>query len=405
MTDNDKTTVSETPEPAAEIHGDPTPVAPQIDQDPPKKIAVPPPQRRSGAPWFVLLLLVIAAAAAGGYWMWQQLQVRDAKLEELQARVTENNGQLTDLQSRVQTQVDRQLADTQARAEAREQEWRQQFDQFQRDQEQLRQQLDGQQQRLASLSTTSREDWLLAEAEYLLNIANQRVLMERTTENAVALLRSADERLQQAGEGSGDAELFAIRKALNRDLTALEQIDPVDKEGLYLRLYALAERVDELPRLQVEEFGVNAETDRGEAVEDGAEPGWAARLWRGVRDLAGSLDRYVRIDDVEAPAKPLVDSYATRLAALNVRLLLEQAQLALLQEETTVYRHSLEKALELLRGYYIASEQNERLQASINELLQLEVAPELPDISESLTLLRDYLRQLHRVEPAPKGQL
>ena len=113
----------------------------------------------------------------------------------------------------------------------------------------------------------------------------------------------------------------------------------------------------------------------------------------------------MRIDDVEAPAKPLVDSYATRLAALNVRLLLEQAQLALLQEETTVYRHSLEKALELLRGYYIASEQNERLQASINELLQLEVAPELPDISESLTLLRDYLRQLHRVEPAPKGQL
>ena len=288
-------------------------------------------------------------------------------------------------------------------AEASEQEWRQQLGQFQRDQEQLRQQLEGQQKRLASLSTTSREDWLLAEAEYLLNIANQRVLMERTAENALALLRSADERLQQAGEGSGDAEVFAIRKALSRDLAALEQIEPLDKEGLYLRLYALAEQVDELPRLQVEEFGADAPA--AVPPEDDAEPGWATRMWHGLRDLAGSLDRYLRIDDVEAPAKPLVDSYATRLAALNVRLLLEQAQLALLQEESTVYRHSLEKALELLQNYYIASEQNERLQAAVKELAELDVAPQLPDISESLTLLRDYLRQLHRVQPAPKGQL
>lgn len=402
MTDNDKTAVSDTPESRAEIHADSAPVATPVDPSPASTPVQP--QRRSGAPWVVLLLLVMAGAGAGGYWMWQQLQVRDVQLQELQAQVVASSDQLAGLQSRVQTQVDRQLADTQARAEARDQEWRQQFEQFQRDQDQLRQQLDGQQQRLASLSTTSREDWLLAEAEYLLNIANQRVLMERTTENAVALLRSADERLQQAGEGSGDAELFAIRKALSRDLAALEQIEPVDKEGLYLRLYALAERVDELPRLQVEEFGADGEAS-DVAAEDGAQTGWAARFWRGLRDLAGSLDRYVRIDDVEAPAKPLVDSYATRLAALNVRLLLEQAQLALLQEEATVYRHSLEKALALLQNYYIASEQNERLQASLTELAQVEVAPELPDISESLALLRDYLRQLHRVQPAPKGQL
>jgi len=220
----------------------------------------------------------------------------------------------------------------------------------------------------------------------------------------VALLRNADERLLQASQGIGDAELFAIRKALSRDLSALETVEPIDKEGVYLRLYALAERVDDLPRLQVEAFAEL--TDPVQTVdEERAESGWVKRFWRGLRDLAGSLDRYVRIDDVEAPAKPLVDSYATRLAALNVRLLLEQAQLALMQEEPQVYRHSLEKAQTLLRDYYLASEQNTRLQAALAELAAVEVAPELPDISGSLTLLRDYLRQLHRVQPAPKGQL
>lgn len=403
MTDNDKTAVSDTPEPAADKAVDPVPAAPE-DRAPPSPPAPPERPRSGGVAVALVLIVVIALAAAGGYWLWQQLQLRDVQVQELQTLAAENDSQLAGLQSRLQTQVDSQLADTRERAEAREQELRQQIEQLRRDQEQLRQQVDGQQQRLASLSTTSREDWLLAEAEYLLKIANQRVLMERTTENAVALLRSADERLQQASEGSGDAELFAIRKALSRDLASLETIEPVDKEGVYLRLYALAESVDELPRLQVEEFPAGSETP--DAAADGsAEPGWAARFWRGLRDLAGSLDRYVRIDDVEAPARPLVDSYATRLAALNVRLLLEQAQLALLQEEPTVYRHSLEKALELLQNYYVVSAQNERLQAALAELVELEVAPDLPDISASLTLLRDYLRQLHRVQPAPKGQL
>lgn len=403
MTDNDKPAVSDAEQPQADPVVEPSPAA--LTDERPRSPAPPQPKRQSNSVWiFLLLLILIAGVAGGGYWLWQQLQQRDLQVQELLTQVAANDDQLAGLQARVQDQVSGQLAENQTRADAREQDLRQQLAQVQQDQQQLRQQVDGQQQRLANLSTTSREDWLLAEAEYLLNIANQRVLMERTTENAVALLRSADERLQQASEGSGDAELFAIRKALNRDLTALEKIEPVDKEGLYLRLYALAESVDELPRLQVEEFALNGETTEP-VDETDAEGGWASRLWQSVRELAGSLDRYVRIDDVEAPARPLVDSYATRLAALNVRLLLEQAQLALLQEEATVYRHSLDKAQELLRNYYVASEQNARLQASLAELAQVEVAPELPDISTSLTLLRDYLRQLHRVQPAPKGQL
>lgn len=416
MTDNDKTRVSDAPQSAAEVTADssppmPPPVPPvddtprlQSSQPPQHPPASSPPARRSGGLWLVLLLVLVAAMAAGGFWLWQEVQQRDAQVQDLQAQMAGSRDQLASLQEGVQQRVSSQLADVRTQSEAGEQALRQQVSALQRAQEQLREQLEGQQQRLASMSTTSREDWLLAEAEYLLKVANQRVLIERTTDNAVALLRSADERLLQASQGIGDAELFAIRKALSRDLSALEAIEPIDKEGVYLRLYALAERVDDLPRLQVEAFP--ALTDAAEVAEEkSTEQGWASRFWRGLRDLTGSLDRYVRIDDVEAPAKPLVDSYATRLAALNVRLLLEQAQLALMQEEPRVYRHSLEKAQVLLQDYYLASEQNTRLRASLEELAELNVAPELPDISGSLTLLRDYLRQLHRLQPAPKGQL
>lgn len=411
MTDNDKPPVSETPPASTEAAVDaervadspppsPPPEDPPSPQTPPP---TPPSKGRSGGPWLAVLLLM-AGAAGGGFWLWQEAQERDQLIRDLQVQLEGVRAQFGGLPDQVQDQLSRQLANARAQTERSEQALSQQLSAVQREQEQLSQQLAGQQQRLASLSTTTREDWLLAEAEYLLKIANQRVLIERTTSNAVALLRNADERLLQASQGIGDAELFAIRKALSRDLSALETVEPIDKEGVYLRLYALAERVDDLPRLQVEAFAEL--TDPAQTVdEERAESGWVKRFWRGLRDLAGSLDRYVRIDDVEAPAKPLVDSYATRLAALNVRLLLEQAQLALMQEEPQVYRHSLEKAQTLLRDYYLASEQNTRLQAALAELAAVEVAPELPDISGSLTLLRDYLRQLHRVQPAPKRQL
>lgn len=405
MTDNDKSSASDAPEPLSPASPDAV-VVPASEQPSPVKSTAeqaPRPSRKAGLGVILLLLLFLSAAGLAG-WFWQQLQQQSAQVRDVQTQVAQNSSRLAGLQARLQEEVGGQLADVQARSESREQEWRQQMASLQSEQVQLRQRLDGQQQRLASLSTTSREDWLLAEAEYLLNIANQRVLMEGTVDNAVSLLRSADERLQQVGDGTGDAEVFAIRKVLNLDLAALEKVEPVDKEGIYLRLHALAESVENLPRLQIEAFAVESATPIFETEASGT-VGWMDRIWRALRDLTGSLDRYVRIDDVEAPAKPLVDSYATRLAALNVRLLLEQAQLALLQGEQTVYRHSLEQAQALLQNYYVNSEQNKRLRAALAELTAVDIAPELPDISASLARLRDYLRQLHRVQPAPKGQL
>ena len=85
--------------------------------------------------------------------------------------------------------------------------------------------LNGQQQRLLNMSTTNREDWLMAEAEYLLRLANQRVLIERSATSAVGLLESADAIMEQVAAGLGDPELFAIRRAIAQDLAALRLRD------------------------------------------------------------------------------------------------------------------------------------------------------------------------------------
>ena len=44
----------------------------------------------------------------------------------------------------------------------------------------------------------AREDWLLAESEYLLRLASQRLLMDRDVPSAIALIQSADDTLADA---------------------------------------------------------------------------------------------------------------------------------------------------------------------------------------------------------------
>jgi len=358
------------------------------------------PPRASRVP-LVLLLVLMAVAIAGGFYLWQQFIQRDDQMATFGQQLEQNRQDVGTLQQTLSKQVDQRLGAAQNQMEESNHLLQQKVAELSLAQQELMQRLDGQQQRLSALATTSREDWQLAEAEYLLKIANQRLLLERDTHNATALLRSADGLIQQASAASGDAELFAVRKSLSRDLAALEQIVPVDKEGLYLRLYALAGALDQLPRVAPTRLAAPEPV----AMAPVAEIGWTARAWAEIKSMAGQLHNYIKIDSVEAPAKPLVDSHLTQIAGLNLRLLLEQAQLAVLKADLVVYRHSLEQAQQLLSDYYLDSLEAQQLSGNIAELLTLDIAPPLPDISPSLGLLHDYLRQLHQGPPTAKGQL
>jgi uroporphyrin-3 C-methyltransferase len=359
----------------------------------------------------LILVLITAAVAAGGVYLWWQVKGRDAQLQDLTRQLQESRQLTEDTERQVgqmaqnlSQQVEQKLGVARSQLEEGNRLLQQRVAELGLAHEELQQRLNGQQQRLAALSTTSREDWQLAEAEYLIKMANQRLLLERDAHNATALLRSADSLIQQASAGTGDAELFSVRKSLSRDLAALAQVVPVDKEGLYLRLHALADSLDQLPRVAPTRFAEPAAPEPSEDAETES-VSWAGRLWGEIKAMAGRLDDYIRIDDVEAPAKPLVDTYVTQVAGLNLRLLLEQAQMAVLKADPVIYKHSLEQAGKLVAEYYLDSIPAQRLKDTLAELAEVDIAPPLPDISPTLGLLHDYLRQLHQARPAPRGQL
>lgn len=380
----------------------------------------------AGTVALVLSILALISLSASAYYAWQQHQDRDERLAELRGEVQQLAQQAE--QSAVQTQggagqlreIQRELARLRERPQDQEltdslnqqiAALQQQFASFAREQNQQLGQMDdrlnGQQQRLLNMSTTNREDWLMAEAEYLLRLANQRVLIERSATSAVGLLESADAIMEQVAAGLGDPELFAIRRAIAQDLAALRLVRAVDKEGLYVQLQALADSVSRLPTAPEGGFraGESAALDGDTTQQADAQPRtWYARAWNEVKSMAGVFDQYVRIQDTDTPARPLVDQASLQLAELNLRLALEQAQVAMLREQAGIYRLSLERVQQLVEDFYQAAPITTEFQQRLRSLAQVEVVPALPDISGSLQLLHGYIETLHRTRPQGEGQ-
>ncbi len=99
---------------------------------------------------------------------------------------------------------------------------------------------------IQGISTGARDAWLLAEAEYYMQIANVQLQLANNPELATLALTHADDRIRQLG----DPRHTNIRQALSDELRALKTINKPDIAGITLTLASLAGVVDSLPLRQ-----------------------------------------------------------------------------------------------------------------------------------------------------------
>lgn len=332
-------------------------------------------------PILIVLLLVVLAVAVGGYWLWQQQQLQ----QRSQTDLLQNLAALEQQQSR-QQQTQQSLQSWQREADRRQLQQDQQF-------QQLQQQLRNHARQLQALATTDREDWLLAEAEYLLRLGNQRLQMSRDVASARALLESADAIVRDID----DPRLFAVRQAIASDLAALRATAIPDREGLFLQLAALADQADRLVLPGTETL--RYQVADSEAVEQEAASGWRASLAR----VWQKLQRYIRVSHREDSYEPVLAAEYAATLRQNMRLMLEQAQLALLSADQSLYQASLDKAQQWLRRYYTLDQADAlALIEQLNRLQRQVVEVQIPDISESQLSLQHYLDLRHDVPVRPE---
>ena len=323
----------------------------------------------------IALVIILALALGLVAWQgWQRLDSQQQRLDEL-AQQAQNSASQQAV-SELETRIDEGEAERSQALDSTMSELRSELDSYRSE---VNGTLDDVLAQLSQEQDTDERDWLHAEAAYLLRLANQRLQLEGDVEGAAALLRTADARLADADNPA----LTPVRREIANELAALDAVPQVDRTGIYLALNAQQERVAGLRLSQ--EIEERAVTSSIEQPPTGTFQRQLARFGEELKDLV-----VIRQHDeaLEALITPEQESYLRQ----SLRLILEQSQLALLKEEPALYEASIDKALELLNGYYDTErEETQSVIARLQELKQVQVQPELPDISASQQALASFI--------------
>ncbi len=331
----------------------------------------------------ILALLLAVLTALGVYYLYLQGQQQNQqsaalaeRLGELQSSIDANRQQLTQL-SQLET-LKQEISTIRSEVDSAAS---------------VRQRIEAEQQALntalAEMSTTLGRTtlaWRLAEIEYLLIVANTRLTLEHDRRTALAALQTADQKLRAIG----DPAFVPVRQSIANEITALEAVVEPDITGLALTLASLIERVESLPLRDAPPVrAVGAAASGGEESSQSLD--WAdipSAIWKDIRGL-------VVVRRADKPIEPLQPPSEAWYLRQNLQLKLEQARLSLLRHETALFHQLLDEAAHWLRANF--DEESAAVKGmleSLQDLKQADLQPSLPDISDSLRVLRKHMQSL-----------
>jgi uroporphyrin-III C-methyltransferase len=328
-------------------------------------------------PWLVpavaagaaLMMLVLLLAGAALWWQYRELQT-GLRAFELDGAVAQERG----------TATARALEERLAALDASAAETRRAVELLANRLNALPDRLAGLEQRIDAMqggSVDARSHWLRLEAEHYLMVANTELDLAGHWNNAIRALEIADDRLRQLA----DPSLGAVRARIASELLALRTVEQPDVDGIVRALGGLADTVDDLPL----RAGLPSELPQAGAEPEDAEAG-LSRLWGSVRRAAQGI---VSIERRDTPVERALSAEERVLVRRQLGLALEFARLAAARQQPQAFNDGLRSARTLLEREF------ERDAAAVRGALELldrlgalTLAPQRPDISESLALLR-----------------
>lgn len=347
-----------------------------------------------GLAGFALFYSVVLTGVlvAGGYWAypeWQQLSQQHQTQQRLQQQ------QLDAQQAELERSMQQGRQEQQQQLDQWQQQSRQQLNELTRQQQQQQQQFQQQlrmlEQRLSQEQGSAPSIWLLAEVDYLLRMASQKLWLELDVDTAKQLLRSADSRLAQLGEPA----LRSVRESIRYDQQALSRLSIPDPVEVQLAIGQWRELATTLPFKDQPAVGA-VEIDR---VETNWQQRWQT-LWQ--RGLSQMLRVRTTVEDD-------VFSVATeeqRLIRHRLQQQLVQAEMAAMQQQTNIFQANLREAADLLQRYFLAEHvDTQRLSTGLVELVSTELHPGYIAPLQSLDTLQRYQRNLELIGNDAEGGL
>jgi len=362
----------------------------------------------SGTAIAILALLVAMAAVSATGWQWWQTRLADpneaaqteiiTRLQDSQQQLARSVASFEDRLGAAQSSIN---ADELSRREERLKTVETQLTglQGQTGQDQasidamqgsirsMEQRLSATQSGLVSVAAASQNSSValdIAEIDFLLRIANERLQLFADPVAADQALQAADVQI----EALNDPMFLSVRQRIASARQALALVPVVDRVELTARISDLQSKVYGLPfRGEAEEL------PRPELPDDA---GW----WQSFKHTLSSLVTVRRRVPEDQALLSLDDKDYLRQ---GLWLQLESARLALMRNDSGVYAGSLDRVDATVEQFF--ENGSSRVQAMLlgtAGLKQVNIAPEMPDVSgpwTQLRQLRDSRRLLQSATP------
>lgn len=311
----------------------------------------------SGIGWLALILVI--ALAGGGYYFYLQLQ---QQISSLSTNLNSNQRASTNQQQQKTTALSSGLANLTNKVDSVEKTSSENISLLQRQ------------------VGKSKNQWLIAEAEYLVSIANTRVLLAGDTKTAITALQAADQRLRE----NGDPATFPIRAQIAKEIIALQSTELPDIVGLSSQLLALESAVGQMKisepyagSAQAPEIGKGDPSVLPKNIKETLNDAWA------------NFSKLVVVRRNNQPTAALMTPEQVELIRKNLALKLEAARLALINGDQELFTSSLNIVTDWLNDYFDAD--NAPVSAAITQISILSataITADIPDVSQSLSMLR-----------------
>ena len=226
-------------------------------------------------------------------------------------------------------------------------------------------------------------DWLFSEADFLLNNALRKLVLDNDVDTAVSLLKLADETLAKVN----NSQSAAIRSAINQDLKQRLSVAGVDQNAVMQKLSQLANTVDELPVLDVNFGDDQNATKLSDSLSDWAE--------NAEKSATSFLNHFIRISPKHgADRKELLAPNQDIYLRENIRLRLQLAIMAVPRQQNELYKQSLEAVASWIRSYFDTNaEVTQSFLKSVDELSEVSIYVDVPSQLQSLSMLDKYLNR------------
>jgi uroporphyrin-3 C-methyltransferase len=339
---------------------------------------------RSGF-WFgVIILLIIIGVACVGYYLFTQLRSQQEGLGgEVKGQMSK---QIADYQSQL-VAIQSQLATLEANVAGKDTHFTKtlaDFSQLHNEKlESTRKELNDAIAQVQRQLGKTRGDWLIADAEYLLSVANERLHLIGDVNTTREALEAADQRLRESGDGG----TFKVREEIAREISAIKSVIVPDIVGIYASLQTMQDQVDKL---------VLFLPYTGKALKAHAEVKEEPVKTTEDQDLLDSamsqLEGIVTIRHTEHEVKEILTPEEAQFIQEQLRVKLEIVKISLVQHNEALFQSSLADAKKWTEQHFTKNTDLDNFIAELERFNGIKIRSQFPDISSSLKMLRDITK-------------